>query len=326
MKPSATKTKKQKMTNFIEEFLNHLSLERGLSANTVSAYRNDLSRFLKFLKDYYKTDVLSAKPENLTKFILKLYNLGLAHSSLARNISALKSFYKFLLKEGYLKENPTEILEAPKLQRKLPIVLSPEEMEKIIDFAEPLGSKGLRDRAILEFLYATGVRISELINLKLNHLLLEVGFVRIFGKGGKERIVPIGKLAKEAAEIYLEKSRPKLVRDKSGEYVFLSTRGTKFSRMGIWKIIKRYVHLANLKKRVTPHTFRHSFATHLLEGGADLRSVQEMLGHADISTTQIYTQVDREYLKEVHKTFHPRERNFRPLTERKYVKKKIQDV
>jgi integrase/recombinase XerD len=297
-------------------FLNHLSLERSLSTNTVESYRLDLKRYLKFLTDEKVSSLEEIREDHITKLIAQLSRLGLKATSIARNLAAIKSFHKFLAREGYTQSDPASAIESPKLWRKLPVVLHQHEMEKLLD--QPTKAidikKGatlrlrLRDKAILEFLYATGVRISELIGIKRKNLLLEVGLVRVIGKGQKERVVPIGEKAIKSVEEYLSDLRPKLANQNSQDVLFLNRRGRQLSRMGLWKILRKYVNKAGIKKKVSPHTIRHSFATHLLEGGADLRAVQEMLGHADISTTQIYTHLDREYLKEVHRTFHPREK------------------
>ena len=297
------------MEKFIEKFLNHLSLERGLSANTIKSYEVDLKRYCKLLKSIKISSWEKVGINNVTKFIHTLQNLGLSSTSISRNLSAIKSFHKFLLMENYTQTNPAEPVESPKLWRKLPVVLDQHEMERILDQPAVTSFLGIRDKAILEFMYATGVRISELINLKRSNLLFEVGFVRIWGKGEKERVIPVGEVAIEWVRKYLGEVRSHLKSHNSGDIVFLNVRGGGLSRMGVWKIMKKYVVLAGIKKRVTPHTLRHSFATHLLEGGADLRAVQEMLGHADISTTQIYTHLDREYLKEVLKEYHPREKD-----------------
>lgn len=226
--------------------------------------------------------------------------------SIARKITSLKSFFDFLEDRGIIEKNESIRLETPKLEMKLPSVLSVEEVTMIINAVGGKSMAALRDAAMLETLYGAGLRISELLGLKLGEILLDNRFVRIIGKGDKERIVPIGHHAVDAVRQYLRRSRPMLLKKKTSDFLFLNQRGGKMSRMGFWKILKGYVRKTGLRKRITPHTFRHSFATHLLEGGADLRAVQEMLGHADIKTTQIYTHLDREYLKEVHKTFHPR--------------------
>jgi integrase/recombinase XerD len=304
------------MEKFLNDFLNHLSLEAGLSTNTVESYKIDLKRYIRFLRDEKVTSLEEIKEDHITKLIRELSGLGLKATSIARNLAAIRSFHKFLVREGYTEFDPAGALESPKLWRKLPVVLDQHEMERLLDqsMEDAYSKKGktlplhLRDKAILEFLYATGVRISELINIKRKNLLSEVGLVRVIGKGQKERIVPIGEKAIKAVEEYQSDLRPRLANQNSQDVLFLNRRGKRFSRMGVWKILKKYVNRAGIKKRVSPHTIRHSFATHLLEGGADLRAVQEMLGHADISTTQIYTHLDREYLKEVHRTFHPREK------------------
>jgi len=304
------------MEKFLTIFLNHLSLERSLSTNTVESYRLDLKRYLEFLKEEKISSLEEIKEDHITRLIIALSRLGLKATSIARNLAAIKSFHKFLAREGYAQSDPACAIESPKLWRKLPVVLHQHEMEKLLD--QPTKAvdikKGatlrlrLRDKAILEFLYATGVRISELIGMKRKNLLLEVGLVRVIGKGQKERVVPIGEKAIKSVEEYLSDLRPKLANQNSQDVLFLNRRGRQLSRMGLWKILRKYVNKAGIKKKVSPHTIRHSFATHLLDGGADLRAVQEMLGHADISTTQIYTHLDREYLKEVHRTFHPREK------------------
>jgi len=294
------------MEKSVSDFLNHLSLERGLSSNTTDSYRIDLKRYINFLREEKVSFLEEIKEDHITKLIRQLSLLGLKATSIARNLAAIKSFHKFLVREGYAESDPAGALESPKLWRKLPVVLDQHEMEKLLDQPMEENDLSIRDKAMLEFLYATGVRISELIGVKRKNLLLEVGLVRVIGKGQKERVVPIGEKAIKSVEKYLSESRPHLANQNSQDVLFLNRRGGHFSRMGVWKILRKYVNKAGIKKKVSPHTIRHSFATHLLEGGADLRAVQEMLGHADISTTQIYTHLDREYLKEVHRTFHPR--------------------
>jgi integrase/recombinase XerD len=295
------------MELFLKEYLAYLKLERNLSENTLSSYKNDLLTFISFLSDYNIFDPSEISSDKITAFFKSLKNIGLTNASTARYFSSLKGFFKYLTKNNYIVKNPIEKINAPKLSKKLPDVLNFNEIEKILSKPDISETLGLRDRAILELLYACGTRVSELINLKLQDLFLQEEVIRVLGKGSKERLIPIGSSAIKWVEEYLSKSRSLIMKiSKSGNYVFLNSRGTKFSRMGVWKIIDRYVKEAGIKKQVHPHTFRHSFATHLLEGGADLRAVQEMLGHADISTTQIYTHIDREYIKQVHKQFHPR--------------------
>ncbi len=294
------------MKKLLNQFLNHLSIEAGLSSNTIESYRRDLERYIKFLSEKKVDSVEKITEEHITNLIVLLSRLGLAANSIARNLSSIRRFHKFLVREGYSDFDPAASLESPKLWRKLPTVLDIEEMKKLLSKPTEENPLSLRDKAILEFLYATGVRISELINIKRKNFMPEVELVRVIGKGQKERIIPIGKEAVRSVEKYLQEARPQLAKRDSEDVLFLNRRGGSFSRMGLWKILRKYVIQAGIKKKVTPHTIRHSFATHLLEGGADLRAVQEMLGHADISTTQIYTHLDREYLKQEHRDHHPR--------------------
>jgi integrase/recombinase XerD len=245
-------------------------------------------------------------PELLSEYIRVLYDVGFAATSIQRTLSSIRGYFSFLTAEGVIKADPTELLERPKAGRYLPSVLTVEEMLSLFSAVAVGKRRGVRDRAMLETLYATGMRVSELANFTFEQILFDEGLVRIIGKGSKERLAPIGGVALEWIKKYLDTERPFLSKPTSDSSVFLNVRGSRLSRMGIWKIIQRYALLAGLKKKISPHTFRHSFATHLLEGGADLRAVQEMLGHANIVTTEIYTHVDREYLKEVHRSFHPR--------------------
>ncbi len=294
------------MKKLLDQFLNHLSIEAGLSSNTIESYKRDLERYITFLQETKIDSVDKITEEHITNFIVQLSRKGLAANSIARKLSSIRRFHKFLVTEGYCDSNPAGALESPRLWRKLPTVLDVKEMEKLLDKPTEDDPLSLRDRAILEFLYATGVRISELIHIKRKDLLSEVELVRVIGKGQKERIIPIGKKALQSVEKYLQEARPQLAKQTSEDFLFLNRRGRYFSRMGLWKILRKYVIQAGIKKKVSPHTIRHSFATHLLKAGADLRAVQEMLGHADISTTQIYTHLDREYLKQEHRDYHPR--------------------
>jgi integrase/recombinase XerD len=290
----------------IQLFLDHLVVERGLSPRTVEAYHGDLSRLALFLEGRGVSGPSAAAPVDLREFIYHLKDQGLQATSIRRNLSALRSYYAFQIAEGALVTDPTERLEPPTIWRRLPDVLSHEEIERLLE-APNLGERLYwRDRALLEFAYASGVRVSELISLRIRDLDLEEGFAAVFGKGAQERLVPVGESALRAIRVYLRELRPNLERGAGKGVVFLNNRGGPLSRMGVWKIIRGHVEGAGIKKRVSPHTLRHTFATHLLEGGADLAAVQEMLGHADISTTQIYTHVDREYLRDVHRKFHPR--------------------
>jgi integrase/recombinase XerD len=295
------------MDTFLNEYLSVLKLERNLSPNTITSYRNDISSLLSFLGEKNIQDLSEIKYSDLADFFKVLNKIGLTNTTAARYFSSIKSFFSYLHTSNYIVENPVERLSSPKLSKNLPSVLSVQEIESILSLPDCSTKLGGRDKALLELLYACGIRVSEIIGLKISDLFLKEDVIRVFGKGSKERIVPIGSSAIWWVEDYLLKSRPLLEkRLKSENILFLNNRGTKLSRMGVWKIIDRYTKEAGIKKEVHPHTFRHSFATHLLEGGADLRAVQEMLGHADISTTQIYTHIDRDFIKQVHKEFHPR--------------------
>lgn len=295
------------MEMFLKEYLAHIKLEKNLSKNTVSSYKNDITAFISYLKNKEKDDPSIISSNDISGFFKTLNELGLSGSSSARYFSSLKGFFLYLLKNKYIIKNPIEKITAPKIAKRLPGVLDVNEIDKILSAPNVNDKLGLRDKAILELFYACGTRVSELIDLKVNDLFFDDEIIRVFGKGSKERLIPIGSSAIKWVGEYLKKSRPLLMKKfKSENNLFLNSRGSKLSRMGVWKIIDRYVKEAGIEKDVHPHTFRHSFATHLLEGGADLRAVQEMLGHADISTTQIYTHVDRDYIKQVHKQYHPR--------------------
>ena len=295
------------MNIFLKEYLTVLKFEKNLADNTVSAYSNDIKAFFSFLTNFNIEDPSEITKEHLSKFFKFLFNLGLSSNSAARYYSSLKGFFNYLVLNNYISSNPIEKIPTPKLGKNLPSVLTVNEMESILSQPDCSQTLGLRDKALLELFYACGLRVSELLNLKLSDLFFEEEVIRVFGKGSKERIVPIGSSAINWVRKYLNNSRPLIVKKmRSENYLLLNSRGAKLSRMGIWKIVNKYVKLAGIEKEVHPHTFRHSFATHLLEGGADLRAVQEMLGHADISTTQIYTHIDREFIKSVHKQYHPR--------------------
>ena len=295
------------MEEIMEQFLNYLSVERGLSSNTISSYRADLVRFVSFLEKHSVKSAGEIKKEDLMKYLLTLKDSGLSVNSISRNLAAIKTFYKFLVNEKYVKENVAGILESPKLWKKLPNVLSIDEVARLLGAPDNRNWMGIRDRASLELLYATGMRVSELVNLKISNLNMDVGFIRCIGKGSKERIIPLGGKAKEAIKRYLDKTRGKLAKGRDQENsLFLTRLGKRMSRQSFWKMIKSYASRAGIKKDISPHILRHSFATHLLERGADLRIVQEMLGHADISTTQIYTHINKERLKSIHHKYHPR--------------------
>jgi len=290
----------------LDSFRDHLALEAGNSRNTVESYLRDLHRFVEFAMRKRVPGPGGVNRGLLREFVFTLKDLGLAPATIRRQISALHTYFEFLVGEGALLDDPSDRLESPKRGRTLPDVLSVREIEALLAAPSPDAPLGWRDRAMLELGYGAGLRVSELCSLTVQDLLLSEGLVRVFGKGGKERLVPIGRKVVGAVSLYLNSIRPALRRGTTHERVLLNARGTPLSRVGAWGILKRLSKRAGIKKRVTPHTLRHSFATHLLEGGADLRAVQEMLGHADLSTTQIYTHVDREYLRSVHKQFHPR--------------------
>lgn len=295
------------MDVFLREYLASLKLERNLSENTIASYKNDLTSLLNFLNDSGVDDPSQINSKMLNDFFILLTKLGLSSRSSARYYSSLKGFFGYLIASSYIEANPMEKISAPKVSKGLPNVLNINEIEAILSQPDTSKKLGLRDKALLETFYACGLRVSELINLKISDLFLSEEMIRVFGKGSKERFVPIGSSAINWISEYLKNSRPLLEKKAKSQHVlFLNSRGTKLSRMGVWKIVDSNAKLAGIKKEVHPHTFRHSFATHLLEGGADLRAVQEMLGHVDISTTQIYTHIDRDYIKQVHKDYHPR--------------------
>ena len=289
----------------IDRFIDHLVVERGLSPRTVEAYRRDLNGFTTFLATRGVEAPARVGPGDLREFVYALKDRGLAAASIRRALSAIRTYYGFLLAEGLVAADPTERVELPRTWRRLPDALSRTDIERLLDAPDPGDPLFWRDKALLEFAYASGVRVSELTALKIRDLDLDDGLAMVLGKGSKERVVPVGRAAVRAMDVYLREIRPRLARATEG-VAFLNARGRPLTRMGVWKILRKHVRRAGIRKRVTPHTLRHSFATHLLEGGADLAAVQEMLGHADISTTQIYTHVEREYLREVHRKHHPR--------------------
>jgi integrase/recombinase XerD len=291
---------------FLEEFRDYLQFERGLSPRTMDAYGRDLQRLVEFAARNDVARVSSLTATHLREFVYQLKDQGLQATSIRRTLSAIRTYFAFLLAEGHVTADPTERVELPKTWRRLPGVLSREDVERILEAPDITDRLYWRDRALLEFAYASGVRVSELSALKVRDVDLTEGVATVFGKGAKERVVPIGRSAQRALDVYLREMRPILARRAGEGVVFLNAQGKPLTRMGIWKILRKHVKRAGVRKRVSPHTLRHCFATHLLEGGADLAAVQEMLGHADIATTQIYTHVDREYLRDVHKRYHPR--------------------
>jgi integrase/recombinase XerD len=290
----------------VRMFEDVLTLEEGVSPRTLEAYRRDIVRCAAFARDHGANGPAEITPAILREYVYSLKDLGLAGSSIRRNVSALRTWFRVLLAEGLVTHDPTERIESPQRWRTLPEVLTVEEVIALLaapQLEEPLA---FRDRAMLELAYGAGLRVSEWITLAVKDVLLDEGLVRVFGKGSKERLVPIGRNAIGAVAVYMRELRPVLERGAARGTLFLNSRGEPLTRMGAWKILRKYVQMTGIEKTVSPHTLRHSFATHLLEGGADLRAVQEMLGHADIATTQIYTHVDREYLRSVHRQFHPR--------------------
>ncbi len=291
------------MEELVREFTEHLFVEKRHSPNTVDGYRRDISRFVSFQP---KVSLKSISSSDIREFLLNLHNQGLSSRSIARSLSSLRSFFKYLVGESLIEKNPVETLETPKTWRKLPRTLSLNEVESLLNQPDVETPLGLRDKAMLEVLYATGVRVSELISLELNDLNLEVGFIRSYGKGGKERVIPLGEVAQSCLKAYLEKSRPRLAKNRNLRALFISRRTMPMTRQAFWKTLKQYALKANITVPASPHTLRHAFATHLLERGADLRSVQQMLGHSDISTTQIYTHVVQERMREVFDKCHPR--------------------
>jgi integrase/recombinase XerD len=294
------------MKEQLRAYLHYITLEKNLSKNTVLSYKLNLNRYFDYLESKRITKTEDIKEETVKEFINTLSELLLSAKSISQNISAIRGLHKFLFGEGIVKNDPTQNLSKPKIAKSLPEVLTQNEIDLILKQPNTLDKLGLRDRAILETMYATGMRVSEIINLKQSNISFDDGFVRVFGKGSKERLVPIGRSAIGWIKNYQNEVRTNSANQFSKDMLFLNARGRPMSRMAIWNIVDKYAKKARIDKLVHPHTFRHSFATHLLEGGADLRSVQEMLGHSDISTTEIYTHIDREYLKEVHRTFHPR--------------------
>ena len=293
------------MDHLVDRFLNYLAVERGLSANTLAAYSSDLQEIKQFLNTTGITTWDDLTRDHISAYIQGLGD-RLSARSKARRIAALRSFFKHLQVLGAIRQNPAARITFPKAGMSLPKVLSGTEVEALLQQPDGTHPLGERDKAMLELFYATGLRVSELIDLQLRQLHLDAGYLVILGKGGKERLVPLGEWAAEALRVYLEEGRKTLLKGGSRQEIFVNHRGKKLSRQGVWKILKHYALQARIRQNLTPHMLRHSFATHLLENGADLRSLQTMLGHADISTTQIYTHVARTRLKEIHQKYHPR--------------------
>ncbi|MFP3124394.1 site-specific tyrosine recombinase XerD [Ectobacillus funiculus] len=295
------------MEDQLKDYMHYMLVEKGLSQNTIVSYERDLKSYIKYLQ---KVEQLSSLAEvtrlHIIGFLQGLKDANKSSKTMARHIASVRSFHQFLLRERVLERDPSVHIETPQGERRLPKVLSVAEVEALLDAPKQGGAFGLRDKAMLELLYATGLRVSELIQLDISDVHLTMGFVRCLGKGRKERIIPLGNLAIEAVGRYIERGRRELLGKNATDALFLNLRGERLSRQGFWKILKGMAKEARIEKELTPHTLRHSFATHLLENGADLRAVQEMLGHADISTTQIYTHVSKARMKDVYKQFHPR--------------------
>jgi integrase/recombinase XerD len=290
----------------VELYLDHLSLEKGLSKNSIDAYLRDVIEFLGWLSSRGAHDPGKVDRDTVIEYIFHRKEEGLSARSIRRKISALRGYFSFLVTESVVDANPTDLIDTPSIWKKLPGTLGIEETRQLMEAADGTGNGSLRDRAMLEMLYSTGMRVSELTHLTVSDLFLESSTIRVTGKGSKERLVPIGRTAMDHLEHYLRRARPVLDRGKGGERVFLNMRGTPLSRMGVWKILKKYLRRCGLDDSASPHTLRHSCASHLLSGGADLRAVQEILGHSDISTTQIYLHTSHDALKEIHRKYHPR--------------------
>lgn len=296
------------MEQYIDDFINFIKIERNLAANTIEAYATDLIEYLDHLETNGIKTIGDIRTEDISKFIIALSQKKLSSFTISRKLSAIRMFHQFLVGEDYTSENPAVFVSFPKLAQKLPVYLDIPEIDDLLEQPDIGDIFGLRDRGLLEFAYATGVRVSELLSIKTQDILWDDELVRVIGKGSRMRLIPVGESALYYIDRYYHESRPLLLKTIKTDILFLNHRGQKMSRMGFWKILRKYVTAAGINKQVSPHTLRHSFATHLIEGGADLRAVQEMLGHVSISSTQIYTHLDREYLKEVHRTFHPREK------------------
>ncbi len=295
------------MDDYIDCFLNYLTVEKGLAANTLNAYGHDLGLYAEFLKQQHGINTPAAIDQTqVLSYLVSLKEKGLASRSRARTLSVLRGFHSFLVREDYVTHDPTALIEFPRSLAPLPHLLSEAEVEKLLNAPVGDGPRALRDRAMLEVLYATGMRVSELVGLRTSDLKLDIGCLNAFGKGSKQRLIPLGEVAIEILREYLQNGRPRLLKDLVNKEVFLNSRGRKLSRQGFWKILRQHALQAGIQQKVYPHMLRHSFATHLLEHGADLRSVQTMLGHADISTTQIYTHVLQERLQQLHQKYHPR--------------------
>jgi len=297
---------KTSLDTYVDQYLNYLVFEKGLSEKTIESYSSDLSRYLDFLKQKKVTNIADAETSLILKHLIALRKSGLGSRSCARHLITLRGFHRFLAQEKIIEFDPAKLIDLPKSGLKLPDVLSVSEVELLLNIPDTNQPMGKRNAAMLELLYAAGLRVSELVNLKFLDVNLEACFVRVLGKGSKERIVPFGLFAKKKMDDYINNARPLLLKDGISQFLFVARKGHPMTRQGFWKLLKQYAMQAGIKKKITPHSFRHSFASHLLEGGADLRTVQVMLGHVDISSTQIYTHVARDHLRRIHEKYHPR--------------------
>lgn len=294
------------METIIEEYLKFIQIEKGLSENTISAYRRDLKKYQLYMQEQKIAHIDFIDRQTIQECLGSLIDQGASAKSIARFISTIRSFHQFALREKYAAKDPTVLIETPKYEKKLPDVLDVEEVIQLLETPDLTKNNGYRDRTILELLYATGMRVTELIQIEIEDVNLIMGFVKVFGKGNKERIIPLGDTVIEYLDTYINTVRPQLLKKTVTNVLFLNLHGRPLTRQGIWKLIKQYGLRANITKTLTPHTLRHSFATHLLENGADLRAVQEMLGHSDISTTQLYTHVSKTQIRQMYNQFHPR--------------------
>jgi len=290
----------------IDQYINYLLVEKGLAAKTIESYSSDLARYLDYLKNKGIQHISDADTSVILKYLIDLQKNKLSARSRARHLITLRGLYRFLVQEKVLTYDPARLVDLPKSGLKLPDVLSVDDIQRLLNAPDAEKPRGARNAAMIELLYAAGLRVSELVNLKLIDINLEACFVRVFGKGSKERIVPIGHYAREKIDYYIKAARPVLLKNIISRYLFVARAGKPMTRQGFWKLLKQYAQKAGMHKAITPHSLRHSFASHLLEGGADLRAVQVMLGHVDISTTQIYTHVAREHLRKMHEKYHPR--------------------
>jgi len=293
------------MEGLVQKFVDFLENEKGLSDNTLQSYRRDILQYISYLNKMNITNIAGVNKTTVITYLLYLQKEGRATSTISRNLASIRSFYQYLNKINLVEQDPTQNLESPKVEKKLPQILSTKEVELLLEQPKCVDLKGYRDKAMLELLYATGIRVSELINLNIDDINMEMGFVKC-SKGNKERVIPLGSIAMNALNLYINKARDMMIQDPDEPALFVNCNGRRLTRQGFWKIVKQYKNQAKINKDITPHTLRHSFAAHLLENGADLRSIQEMLGHSDISSTQIYAQLARNKIKEVYKKTHPR--------------------